>query len=87
MTGGIGAMRNIPYDNEFGLEFPKSLQIRRIRRVMDLELTEKQRVYLSAYYFEELRPSQIARRYGVHRSTVIRTLRRAEDRIRRLLRY
>lgn len=80
-------MRNILYDNEFGLELPRDVQIQRILRVMEEELTEKQRSYLSAYYFEELRPSQIARRYGVNRSTVIRTIRRAEARIRRHLFY
>ena len=80
-------MRNILYDNEYGLELPRDVQIQRILRVMEEELTEKQRSYLSAYYFEELRPSQIARRYGVNRSTVIRTIRRAEARIRRHLFY
>ena len=80
-------MRNILYDNQWGLEFPKEVQIRRILRVMEQELTEKQRSYLYAYYFDEQSPSQIARRYGVHRSTVIRTLRRAEARIRRYLTY
>ena len=80
-------MRNIRYDNSFGMELPREIQIRRILRVMEDELTEKQRIYLTAYYFEELRPSQISRRYGVNRSTVIRTLRRAEDRLRRHLIY
>ena len=80
-------MKNILYDNHFGLELPKEVQIQRILRVMEEELTEKQRTYLSAYYFDELRPSQIARKYGVNRSTVIRTIRRAEDQLRRHLIY
>ena len=80
-------MRNIRYDSQWGLELPPEIQIQRIMRVMESELTEKQRRYLSAYYFEEQRPSRIARRYGVHRSTVIRTIRRAEDRLRRHLIY
>ena len=80
-------MRNIPYDNTFGLELPRQVQIQRILRVMDGELTLKQRLYLDAYSFDEQSPSQIARRYGVHRSTVTRTLRRAEARIRRHLTY
>ncbi len=80
-------MRNIPYDNIFGLELPREMQIRRILRVMEQELTPKQRLYLYAYYFDEQSPSQIARRYGVHRSTIIRTLRRAEAQIRRYLTY
>lgn len=80
-------MRNILYDNEFGLELPRDIQIQRILRVMEEELTPKQKAYLNAYYFDELRPSQIARHHGVNRSTVIRTIRRAEERIRRYLFY
>ena len=80
-------MRNILYDNQWGLELPPEVQIQRILRVMDQELTEKQRAYLYAYYFDEQSISQIARRYGVHRSTVMHTLRRAEDRVRRYLTY
>ena len=80
-------MRNILYDNQWGLDLPHEVQIQRILRVMDQELTEKQRAYLYAYYFDEQSVSQIARRYGVHRSTVMHTLRRAEDRIRRFLTY
>ena len=80
-------MRNILYDNQWGLELPPEVQIQRILRVMDQELTQKQRAYLYAYYFDEQSISQIARRYGVHRSTVMHTLRRAEDRIRRFLTY
>lgn len=80
-------MRNILYDNEFGFDLPQDVQIQRILRVMDQELTEKQRDYLYAYYFDELRPSQIAQRHGVNRSTVMRTIRRAEARIRRHLIY
>ena len=80
-------MRNIPYDSRWGLELPRDIQIQRILRVMEQELTEKQRRYLSDYYFENLSPAKIARRYGVHRSTVMRTLCRAENRIRRYLTY
>ena len=80
-------MRNILYDDHWGLELPPEVQIQRILRVMDQELTEKQRAYLYAYYFDEQSVSQIARRYGVHRSTVMHTLRRAEDRVRRYLTY
>ena len=80
-------MRNIPYDNTFGLELPKEVQIRRILRVMERELTEKQRRTLMAYYFDELTPAEIARRQGVHRSTVTRSLKRAEARLRRHLFY
>lgn len=80
-------MRNIPYSNTLGLQLPKEVQVRRMFRVMEQELTEKQRLTLKAYYFDELTPAQIARQQGVNRSTVCRTLRRAEDRLRRYLTY
>ena len=80
-------MRNIRYDSEYGMELPRDVQIRRILRVMEGELTEKQRLYLSAYYFDEQSPGRIASRFGVHRSTVTRTLARAEARLRRYLTY
>ena len=80
-------MRNILYDNKFGLELPREVQIQRILRVMEKELTQKQRDTLMAYYFEELSPAEIARQQGVHRSTVMRSLRRAEQRLRRHLFY
>ena len=51
------------------------------------ELTEVQRQILTLYYFENKRPAEIARIRGVHRSTVLRTLRRAENRLRRFLQY
>ena len=87
MTGGTGAVKNILYSDEFGLDLPKEVQIRRILRVIEKELTPRQKETLEAHYFEELSASQIARRQGIHRSTALRTLRRAEDRIRRHLKY
>ena len=68
-------------------ELPQEVQIRRLQRIMEAELTEKQRAYLSARYFDRQTPSQIARRFGIHRSTVTKTLLRAEARLRRFLIY
>lgn len=80
-------MKNILYDSELGLNLPREVQLRRIQRVMEQELTEMQRQTLMLYYFEDKRLSEIARIQGIHRSTALRTLRRAEDRLRRYLRY
>ena len=80
-------MRNIAYNSEYGMDLPKEIQLRRMRRVMERELTEVQRQDLTAYYFEELTPSKIARRRGVYPSTVTRNIRRAEERLRRYLTY
>lgn len=80
-------MRNIPYDTVCGVRLPREVQLRRMLRVMEKELTEKQRQALKAYYFDELSQAEIARRQGVNRSTVCRTLHRAENRLRRYLTY
>ena len=51
------------------------------------ELTPCQKQTLTSYYFRQLTIPQIAKEQGVNKSTVSRTLRRAEDRVRRCLRY
>lgn len=51
------------------------------------ELTEKQRSVLIQYYFEGMTVSQIAAKNGVCKSTVSRTLRRGEERLRRCFYY
>ena len=80
-------MRNIPYDDSTGLDLPKEIQLRRMQRVMEAELTPPQREVLMLYYFEELRPAEIARIRGVNRSAVLRMLRRAEKRLQKFLKY
>lgn len=69
------------------LRLPKGVQLRRIRHVMEHELTDLQREVVTAVYFEGKSQKQIAEERGVCRSTVSRTLRRAESRLRRFLRY
>jgi RNA polymerase sigma factor (sigma-70 family) len=51
------------------------------------ELTPLQRETLIAYYFQEQTIPQIAADRGVNKSTVSRTLRRAEEKLRRYLKY
>ena len=80
-------MRNTLYDGYEGPRLPREVQLRRLRRVIEKELTEKQRETLIAYYFQNKTMEQIARERGVNRSTVCRTLHRAEARVRRCLRY
>ncbi len=80
-------MKNILYEGYLGPRLPRKLQLERVQRVIREELTEKQRQTLLAYYFEERTIPQIARDQGVHKSTVSRTLKRAEERLRRFLRY
>ena len=79
-------MRNIRYDNQWGLELPREVQIKRVQRVIQEELTALQREALIAYYFQEQTITQIAEERGVNKSTVCRTLHRAEEKLRRYLR-
>lgn len=80
-------MRNIPYDGYQGPRLPKDVQLKRVQRVVQEELTEMQRQTLIAYYFQEQTIAQIAAERGVNKSTVCRTLHRAENKLRRYLKY
>ena len=80
-------MKNTPFDISPGLRLPREVQMKRIRRVIQEELTELQRYTLEAYYFQRQSLTQIARDRNVNKSTVCRTLHRAEEKLRRLLRY
>ena len=62
-------------------------QSRRIRRILREELTELQRYTLVAYYFGHKSIPTIAAERGVNNSTVTRTLHRAEEKVKRFLKY
>ena len=87
MTGGTTAVRNIPYDGYRGIRLPREVQKKRVQQVIQEELTELQRYTLIAYYFQEQTVLQIAQDRGVNKSTVWRTLHRAEQKLRRYLKY
>ena len=87
MKGGITAVRNILYDGYLGPRLPRDVQLKRVKRVIAEELTQLQRETLTAYYFQELSITQIAEARGVNKSTVCRTLHRAEGRLRKYLKY
>ena len=59
--------------------------VKRVRAVIRDELTELQRYTLVAYYFENRTLLQIAEERSVNKSTICRTLKRAEDKLQRLL--
>ena len=61
--------------------------MKRVQRVIREELTKNQREILLAYYIQDRSIPQIAEDRGVHKSTVSRTLHRAENKLRRYLRY
>ena len=80
-------MKSIHYDGYLGSRLPRDVQLKRIQRVIREELTELQRLTLTAYYFQAQTIPQIAAERGVNKRTVCRTLRRAEEKLRRYLRY
>ena len=80
-------MKNIPYEGYKGIRMPKEVQMMRVRRVIEEELTPCQREILIAYYSQDLNIPQIARDRGINKSTVCRTLHRAEGKLRRYLKY
>ena len=80
-------MRNILYEGYLGIRLPRQVQLGRVKRVIEGELTEKQRQVLTDYYFRQLTIPQIAREQGVNKSTVCRTLHRAEQRLQKYLKY
>ena len=80
-------MKNILYEGYEGPRLPRQVQVKRVQRVIREELTENQREILLAYYMENRTIPQIAEDRGVNKSTVSRTLHRAEEKLRRYLRY
>ena len=71
----------------FRRRLPRDIQMERMRQVIQGEITELQRYTLMAYYFQEKTLLQIARERSVNKSTVCRTLHRAEEKLRRYLQY
>ena len=80
-------MRSILYEGYLGPRLPREVQLKRVQRVIQEELTPLQRQTLLAYFFQEQSVSEIAQERGVNKCTVCRTLRRAEARLRRYLKY
>ena len=80
-------MKNILYEGYLGTRLPREVQLKRVQRVIKEELTDLQRQTLTAYYFHQRTIPQIARDRGVNKSTVSRTLHRAEEKLRRYLKY
>lgn len=80
-------MKNIVFDGYQGLRLPREVQLRRVKRVIENELSPLQRETLMAYYFQRETIPQIALRRGVNKSSVCRTLQRAERKLQQYLKY
>ena len=80
-------MKSILYEGYLGPRLPKEVQLKRVQRVSREELTELQRYTIVEVYFGKRTLTDIARERGVNKSTVCRTLKRAEEKLRRFLKY
>ena len=80
-------MKNTLFEGFTFRHIPREQQIRRMKMVIREELTELQRYTILAYYFDNKTLVQIAEERGVNKSTVCRTLKRAETKLRRFLQY
>jgi len=80
-------MRSILFEGMRFRQIPREQQIKRMKAVIREELTELQRYTILAYYFENKNLVQIAEERNVNKSTVCRTLKRAENKLRRFLQY
>ena len=58
-----------------------------LSKALRQDVTERQRQYLLLYYEQGLNMRQISERLGVNKSTVSRTIKLGEARLRRCLRY
>ena len=61
--------------------------LRNLRKARIQELTPRQQQMLSMRFEQNMSGAEIALELGLNRSTVSRTLRRAQDRLRRCLQY
>ena len=60
---------------------------RNLRRAREQELTPRQQQVLTLRYEQNMNGAEIARMLGLNRSTVSRTIRRTQERLRRCLQY
>ncbi len=80
-------MKNTLFEGFLFRQIPREQQIKRMKAVIREELTQLQRDTILAYYFENKSLVQIAKERNVNKSTVCRTLKRAETKLRRFLQY
>lgn len=75
------------YNGYCGPRMSRSVQTKRLQHVLENELTQHQRRAVVGYYLEQKTITQLAEEFGVNKSTVWRTIKRGEARMRRCLKY
>lgn len=89
--GGVYAADMANYARMLSEENTNAEELGRVKaalwRALHEDVTEKQRKYLLLYYAEGKNMVEIGQELGVDKSTVSRTIKRGEARLRRCLRY
>ncbi len=89
--GGLFAADMALYARALSEENTNAEELSRVKlalfRALNEDITEKQRRYLLRYYGEGKNMVEIGEEFGVDKSTVSRTIKRGEARLRRCLRY
>ena len=80
-------MKNTHFEGFLGTRLPREVQLKRLRQMIQEQLTPFQRDAIVAVYFQGQTISALARERGVHKSTISRTLHRAEEKLKRYLNY
>ncbi len=80
-------MGNTPFETVLNPQIPVDVQIKRLRKIIRTELTDLQREAIVGVYFQGRSITDIARQRGVNKSTVCRTLKRGEEKLKRYLKY
>ncbi len=80
-------MKSTPYEMFTNVRFPPEVQRRRIRTVIEHELTETQRRAILGHYFEGRTIRELALEQGVNPSSVWKAMQRGLRRMARCLRY
>ena len=80
-------MKSTRYKDPPFRHIPREQQTGRIKTLIRKELTDLQQYTVLAYYFENKTLQQIAQERSVNKSTICRTLKRAENKLRRFLQY
>ncbi len=85
MKGAIGAMKSTLYDLKRNSGISPEVQKRRLRRILQEKLTERQRQAVYGVYFERKRIYQVAEEMGITSSAVSRLVARGKRRIGELM--
>ena len=80
-------IKSTPFESFMGMRMPREVLIERVMQIIETELTPLQRETLTAFYFQQRTITQIAADRKRNKSTVCRTLHRAERNVVRLLQY